>query len=392
MKIFKKSIYGFLSILCLLPLAALAFNSLYFAGQMGVENYLYALLQSPELFKGFWNSILYTAIILTLNIPISLLYAYGFTRYNFRGKNILMAAIIIALILPFQATLVPQYIMLNSAGLLDNALSVLLPNIFTTFGVFLMIQQLNGFDRSIYAAARVDGVSDFRVFFSMVVPISKPLIVALCVLSFANFWSMVEQPTAFLETSSLMPLPVMLAGQTGGYGMSAWGILMCVLPICLYSYSNEALRGGISLFGGGDNSGGKKFGNKLWLKIAAYFMLFMIICTLATQKIEYIMMPQVSHYPLEDNGSLSGGFSVPVFAVEQMGSDSIVYAIEPSEQSQSGYIAKMITVYYEPEDIVGNYVTVGGALEEYMSIVCHRSKPITAERPVRIVGEGLANE
>ena len=106
--------------LCLLPLLMVLRGSLFWEGGLSLRQYGVILLQTPRFMRGFWNSVCYTGLILLVNVPLSLLAAYGFTRFRFRGRTPLFWLYIVMILLPFQATVVPQYMVLKALGLLDT--------------------------------------------------------------------------------------------------------------------------------------------------------------------------------------------------------------------------------------------------------------------------------
>lgn len=117
-----------MAILCIIPMAFLVRDSLSLFGKFTLSQYEDILLYQKEFHLWFWNSVIYTVVILVIQIPVSVLAAYGFTQYEFPGKKMLFSLYILALLLPFQATVVSQYLTLDAMHLLDTRLAVILPN------------------------------------------------------------------------------------------------------------------------------------------------------------------------------------------------------------------------------------------------------------------------
>ena len=115
--------------LCLAPLALVLWGSLFYGDRFSLRQYGLMLLQTPQFMRAFWNSVFYTGLILLVNVPLSLLSAYGFSRFRFRGRTPLFWLYIVMILLPFQATVVPQYMVLKGLKLLDTVWAVLLPNL-----------------------------------------------------------------------------------------------------------------------------------------------------------------------------------------------------------------------------------------------------------------------
>ncbi len=112
------------------------------------------------------------------------------------------------MLLPFQATSVPQYLTLDALDILDTGKAVILPCAYGAFGTFLLTQFMRGIDGEILEAARLDGVGNFSLLWRIVLPLCKPAVVSVLVLQFISFWSMVDQPVLFLQSEQLMPLSV----------------------------------------------------------------------------------------------------------------------------------------------------------------------------------------
>ncbi len=132
MEIVISSIVYATAIICILPLFMMILYSLKNSsgGTWSLLQYARVLLQTPDFFQGFWNSVLYTGVTLAFNIPISLLAAYGFSFFKWNGRKTLFWLYIVLMLLPFQATIVAQYIILKQLKLLGRPMAVILPNIF----------------------------------------------------------------------------------------------------------------------------------------------------------------------------------------------------------------------------------------------------------------------
>ena len=163
----KRTVSAVIALVCVIPFLLMALESVQSEGNWGLTQYI-LLLQNNRFFHAFWNSVLYTAAILAVNLPLSLLAAYGFSRFVFRGREVLFWIYIVMMLMPFQATVVPQYLTLTLLGIADTPWSVVLPNMFATFGTFLMTQYMRSFDRSLYEAAQLDGMNSFAVFWRCV--------------------------------------------------------------------------------------------------------------------------------------------------------------------------------------------------------------------------------
>ena len=235
------------AIACLIPAGALLVGSLRAGEGFSLAQYEKILLGSKEFFTWFWNSAGYTAGILALCVPVAVLAAYGLSLHRFPGRNALLFLYTLLMLLPFQATVVAQYLTLRALGLLDTPAAIILPCAFGAFGAFLLTQFMRGLDGEILEAARLDGAGWGKILLHIVCPLCKPAILSLVTLQAISCWSMVDQPVVFLRSEALLPLSQRLSGQTFGGAAFAAGILYAVVPMLLYLCCKKALEEGISL-------------------------------------------------------------------------------------------------------------------------------------------------
>ncbi|MCL1896335.1 MAG: carbohydrate ABC transporter permease [Clostridiales bacterium] len=174
--------------------------------QVTLKQYDSVLLNSPQYWDLFWNSVILTAPIVAGQLLVSALAAYFFTFMKNRFKEVLFFIYIVVMLLPFQVTLVPAYLTIDALGLVDTRLAVVLPGIFSTFGAFLLRMHMEQIPKSYIEAARMDGAGHFKVFWHVAAPMCKAGIVALCILCFIDNWNMIEQPLIFMQDEATQPL------------------------------------------------------------------------------------------------------------------------------------------------------------------------------------------
>lgn len=248
--VFVQLFLGIIALLCLSPIVLVAIDSVqYPIGHFSLRQFEKILLFRPEFFRWFRNSIFIVGSILLVNIPISLMAGYGFSRFKFPGKNALYFTYIVLMMLPFQATIIPQYLTLNWLGLINTQQALILPSIFGAFGAILMTQFIRGISQEILDAGRIDGLSEWGALIRLVVPLCRPAIAALAILLFFDNWSMVEQPVAFIQNSYLAPLSSELTASNFGFTLAAGGVLISILPILIYLFGRDELSAGIELSG-----------------------------------------------------------------------------------------------------------------------------------------------
>lgn len=289
-KVLRWGVIYLFVLLCTAPVAVVFLRSFRGAeGGLSAVSYLQALFRTEDFYRAYWNSVAYTVLIILFNIPISVLTAYGFFRFRFSGKNGAFRLYIILMLMPFQATIVPQYLTLKALGLIEQPLAVILPNIFATFGTILMIQQMKGLDRSLFDAAEMDGFSEFQMMTRIALPTVKPLVFALTTLSFINYWSMVEQPLIFLSEPSHLPLSMIL-NSSSRFRQVAYslGVLFSVLPLLIYQATYDDLVYGIGLSSNVSvrQSGKEKKKYRARRRILG-FLVFMAVSNFFSEKILY---------------------------------------------------------------------------------------------------------
>lgn len=235
------------AICCTLPLLFLARNSFLQDGMVSLRKFEQILLYDRRFYVWFWNSFGYTAAILLGNIPVSILAAYGFSQFRFPGQNLLFSLYILLMLLPFQATALPQYLTLRALNLLDTRWAVILPGVFSAFGVFLLTQFMREIDSEILQAAQLDGAGRLSILWHILLPICKPAVVSLAVLQLLSNWSLIDQPLLFLRREQILPLSLELSSHTFGESAFAAGVLFAVLPVTAYLFCSDALEQGICL-------------------------------------------------------------------------------------------------------------------------------------------------
>lgn len=175
-----------------------------------LKNFVELLLDSPEFFVMFWNSVKITAGVLAGHLLLGAPAAWGFAKYRFPGRKLLFGIYVLLMILPFQVMMLSQYLVLDRLHLLDTHLGVILPAAFSTFPVFIMVRFFSGIPDAVLESARMDGAGAIRIFFTIGLPLGAGGVISALVLSFLAYWNLVEQPMTFLKDPALWPLSLYL--------------------------------------------------------------------------------------------------------------------------------------------------------------------------------------
>ena len=212
-----------------------------------LQNVVELLFDSPEYFQMFWNSIFYTGAILAGQMLFGMPAAWGLARYSFRGRKTVYRLFILVMMMPFQVTMLSQYLVLNRLGMLDRPQAVVLPGIFATFSVFIMYRFFKGIPLAFLEAARLDGAGELKLFFIVAIPLGSPGVISAIVLGFLEYWNLIEQPMAFLKTKSLWPLSLYLPqidiSQTGK--AFAVSVLVLIPAVIVFLAGQDYLEQGI---------------------------------------------------------------------------------------------------------------------------------------------------
>ncbi|MFC9712079.1 carbohydrate ABC transporter permease [Paenibacillus sp. NPDC056933] len=204
------------------------------------QQYKEVLISSPQFLHLFWNSVYMVVPIIVGQTIVATLAAFAFGKLRFRGREALFFIYLMTMLMPFQVTLVPNYLMADRLGLLNHPSSIILPGVFGAFGVFLLRQFMLHIHSSFIEAAKMDGAGIMRILVSIALPMVKPGIAALVVLLFVDYWNMVEQPLIFLQDAAMQPLSVFLSRiQEDQLGVSFAVSVVYMMPMVLLFLSAE---------------------------------------------------------------------------------------------------------------------------------------------------------
>lgn len=208
------------------------------------------LLDSPEFFSMFWNSVAITAGILLGQYLFAVPAAWALAKLRLpKGLSTLY---MVLMLLPFQVLMYPEYLVLRALGLLDTLWAVILPGIFSAYPVFLLTRFFSAIPEEILEAARLDGAGEWQIFSHIALPLGLPGLLSVGILSFLDAWNLIEQPMTFLKSRALWPLSLFLPETTlsdAGLGFAA-AMLMLIPALLLFGLCQDALEQGIALPGG----------------------------------------------------------------------------------------------------------------------------------------------
>ena len=216
-----------------------------------LKHYIEVLLDSPEYFVMFWNSIKVVMGTLVGQCTIAIPAAWGFAVYKFKFKKSLFFLYIIIMMMPFQVTMLSNYLILKQLKLLDTLASLIFPGIFSTFPVFIMFNFFRGIPPAVIEAARIDGAREWDIFLKIGIPLGKGGIIASLVLEFLEYWNLIEQPMTFLNDKTKWPLSLFLPAIRGENVGFAFAVsVITLIPAALVFFAgHEYLEQGIASLG-----------------------------------------------------------------------------------------------------------------------------------------------
>ncbi|KOT97706.1 sugar ABC transporter permease [Streptomyces sp. NRRL F-4707] len=182
-----------------------------------------------------FNSLLISALVTLVTVAVSTLAAYGFSRGTFRGRRALLAVTVAAIMVPPQLLVVPLFDQMTLFNLVDTYAAVILPQVVAPMMVFILKRFFDAVPKELEEAARIDGASEFRVFRSVVLPLSRPIVAAVAIFVFIGAWNNFMWPFVVTNDPDLMTLPVGLATVKDAYGIqyaqSMASALLAALPL-----------------------------------------------------------------------------------------------------------------------------------------------------------------
>ena len=227
-------------------------NLKFIPDMVSFSQYITVLLKSPDYLFKFWNSMILVVPIVVFQLSVASLAAFGFTRYKGRLKEIIFFIYIILMLMPYQVTLVPNYLVSDWLHILDTRWAIWLPGVFSPFAVFLLTKYMRRIPIGVMEAAQIDGAGEWQIFRSICMPLCRGALCSVAILIFIDYWNMVEQPLILLSDTDLHPLSVFLSKiNEGEVGLAfAVATIYMIIPLLVFLYGEDYLVEGITYQGG----------------------------------------------------------------------------------------------------------------------------------------------
>ncbi|UFU05901.1 carbohydrate ABC transporter permease [Ruania halotolerans] len=223
--------------------------------RLTLENFDGLMARIP-VFGQSWNSFVFAAAVTGLSLVFNSLAAYALARIQFRGRIAIFTVLIAIMMVPFQALLVPLYELISEIGWVNTYAGLVIPRAADVAGIFLLRQFFITLPRDLDSAARIDGASELRVFWSVILPNAVPALLTMALFHFVNNWNDLLWPLIMTSDSSVRPLTAGLALLTGSatgvapYGVMMAGSLVAILPlVVLYLLVQRRFIEGVAMTG-----------------------------------------------------------------------------------------------------------------------------------------------
>lgn len=206
--------------------------------KMKFSNYTEVWLNETYPFYKFYiNSLLVSIITVIGALFVSSTSAYAFAKLDFKGKNVLFLILIATLMIPQHVTLIPRFMLFKWLGLYNTLWSLIFTGIFNVLGIFLLRQFFVGIPKELSDAARIDGASHFQIYFRIILPLAKPALLSLVILTFVWSWNDYINPLVFITSKELYTIPLGLQAYLDmdmpKYSIVMAGAISAILPLII---------------------------------------------------------------------------------------------------------------------------------------------------------------
>lgn len=227
-------------------------NLKFIPDMVSLSQYKTVLFKSPQYLLKFWNSVILVVPIVVFQLTIAALASYGFARYSGKLRSMVFFLYVILMLMPYQVTLVPNYLVADWFNILDTKWAIWLPGIFSPFAVYLLTKFMKRIPTSVVEAAQIDGAGEWQIFKRICLPLCKGAMASAAILVFIDYWNMVEQPLILLSDPETHPLSVFLSKiNAGEIGLAfAVATVYMVPSLFVFLYGEEYLVDGITYQGG----------------------------------------------------------------------------------------------------------------------------------------------
>ena len=226
-------------------------NLKFIPDKVSFSQYITTFIKSPEYLLKFWNSVILVVPIVLLQVSVAAVASYGFSRWRGKVRDSIFFFYVILMLMPYQVTLVPNYLVSEWLGLLNTRWAIIFPGAFAPFSVFLLTKFMRRIPVAQIEAAKLDGSSEWQIFTRIYLPQCRSALYSIAILVFIDYWNMVEQPLILLNDAELQPLSVYLSTiNAGEIGLAFAVATIYMIPsLLLFLHGEEYLVEGIAQSG-----------------------------------------------------------------------------------------------------------------------------------------------
>ena len=212
------------------------------------SQYVTGLVKSPAYLIKFWHSVILVLPIVLFQVAIAALAAYSFTRWRGKVRSLIFFFYVILMLMPYQVTLVPNYLVAERLGTLNSRWAIILPGIFAPFSVFLLTKFMRRIPYALIESAKIDGAGEWQIFTRICLPQCRSALFSIAILVFIDYWNMVEQPIVLLSDAEKQPLSVYLSSiNAGEIGLAfAMAVIYMIPSLLIFLKGEEYLVEGIA--------------------------------------------------------------------------------------------------------------------------------------------------
>lgn len=209
------------------------------------------LMANQDVAGAMFNSFKYSIALTLISLLICSLAGYGFEIFHDKAKDTVMSVLLLAMMVPFAATMIPLFQMFSKAQMLNTTMGFILPTISTPFLIMLFRQSARSFPHDIIEASRIDGLSEVGIFFKMFFPTMRSTYAAAMTITFMNAWNSYLWPKVIMQDNASITMPMLVAnlkeGYVTDYGMLMLAVLMCTVPtIIIFFILQKSFAEGIT--------------------------------------------------------------------------------------------------------------------------------------------------
>ena len=223
-------------------------NLKFIPDKVTLSQYITGLIKSPAYLIKFWNSVILVAPIVVFQVLIAAVAAYSFTRWRGKVRSLIFFFYVILMLMPYQVTLVPNYLVAEKLGTLNTRWAIILPGVFAPFSVFLLTKFMRRIPYALIESAKIDGAGEWQIFTRICLPQCRSALFSIAILVFIDYWNMVEQPIVLLSDAEKQPLSVYLSSiNAGEIGLAfAMAVVYMIPSLLIFLKGEEYLVEGIA--------------------------------------------------------------------------------------------------------------------------------------------------